>query len=655
MKAVARTGHRLFLSRLMKLFRLIPLFLLVAAADAQSVELTALGPFGGDVRSLAQHPDKPERIYLGTADGQIYVSRNRGENWEQLSPGLGRRDAVVDNLVFDPGDPDVLYAAGWELKSSRGWLYRTEDGGENWEAIDLEGFNSSVRAFAIAPSNSDYLAAGISEGVMLSTDRGETWDRISRGYRSLHNVHSLTFDPFDYRRLYVGTWRLGWRTDDLGENWTAIHSGMYWDSDIFTLLVDPRDTETVYASACSGVWKSNSGGNGWTKLKNGLPGEAKRTRTLRFDPSNPDTLYAGTTEGLYRSRDAGASWANLIPRLTINAVLIDPDDSRRLLVGTDDGGILLSRDGGDTFQPANDGFVHRQISSIAYSSNPDRIFTAVLMDGHLGGFFYSQDKGQSWTRYNEGLGDQISVIRSIHPSTDSSDVLLVTRSQIFHGIPGERAWQPLEGVTLAAINDVEVIGPSGNRLLIAGPGGIVSYDRKSQKQEAVTIAVYDREVFSLDRDPRSGALYAGTEMGVFRSDDGGSNWTIKVEGFPYTAVRLLESVSGVLFAATARGLFRSDNGGDSWTRCEGILPLELAAIAGQGQQVFVADELAGYLFSSRDGGRSFSAENLHQRASRISSLALPPDSRRLIVGTLSEGVLALEPSEKVAPAQGTNR
>ncbi len=248
-------------------------FLMVAFSSwglAQPV-LTALGPFGGDVRSLAVHPDRPEIFFLGTSDGQIFVSEDAGETWSQLVPGLNRRNLVIDNLAFDPLDPNTLYSATWELKSDKGWLFRTRDGGQTWQEISLDRFSSAIRAIAIAPSAPQQIALGISEGVILTLDGGETWDRITRGYRSMYNVESLAFDPQNSNTLYVGTWHLGWKTTNLGKNWKAIHEGMLLDSDMFSLLVNPHNPEVLFSSACTGVYKSENGGLRWTKLRNGLP------------------------------------------------------------------------------------------------------------------------------------------------------------------------------------------------------------------------------------------------------------------------------------------------------------------------------------------------------------------------------------------------
>jgi photosystem II stability/assembly factor-like uncharacterized protein len=86
------------------------------------------------------------------------VSEDGGESWSRLAPGLDRRNLVIDNLAFDPLDPNTLYAATWELKSDKGWLFRTRDGGQTWQEISLKRFNSAIRAIAIAPSDPQRIA-----------------------------------------------------------------------------------------------------------------------------------------------------------------------------------------------------------------------------------------------------------------------------------------------------------------------------------------------------------------------------------------------------------------------------------------------------------------------------------------------------------------
>ncbi len=611
-------------------------------------DLIPLGPFGGDVRSLASSPSRPDRVYLGTADGQIFASDDRGSAWHKLMPGIGRRELVIDALVVDPKHPDVIWAGGWELKSDRGGLYRSSDAGDSWQHIDLGEHQSSIRAVAVAPTDPNVVAVGITEGVLLSRDGGRHWDRITRGYRSLYNVHSLAFDPRDSNLLYVGTWRLAWKTPDLGKTWIAIHDGMYWDSDLFSFQIDPGAPDHLLVGACSGVYRSSNAGERWQRLKNGIPAAAKRTRAVRFDSRHPGLVYAGTTEGLYRSRNGGDGWEQVLPGVVINSILIDPENSDRMLLGTDDAGVLSTRDGGRTFVASNEGFCQRQVSYVASrrGSRPG-IFAAVTRDSSNGGFFWSEDGGRSWESFNEGLGEMVGSIRTILPSAQTAEVFLGTGQGVYRGVPGKKPWTRLPGTASMKVNGIQFLdGEAG--LLIGADRGVFRSDGDDAPPTRLKIDVYDRDVLCVFTDDQTGTAYIGTEMGVFRSDDDGHSWTLRVEGLPYLAVNDLSLVQNRLFAATKQGLYYSDDRGDHWSRANGVFPIEIAAVSGgtESGEVVAADPLVGYLFTSHDLGGSWEAINVGRELSRIRSFSRTP-SGELLAGTLAEGVyriLLVQPS-----------
>jgi photosystem II stability/assembly factor-like uncharacterized protein len=605
--------------------------------------LITLGPFGGDVRSLIVHPAKPDRFFLGTADGQIYVSGDQGRRWERLSPGIGRRNLVVDNLVFHPNDPNTLFAACWELKGSQGWLFKSEDGGKTWISLSLGAYHSAVRAIAIAPSEPDVIALGISEGVILSSDGGKSWERISRGYRSLHNVESMAFDPRDSKKLYVGTWRLGFRTQDRGAKWEPIHEGMSFDSDMFSLLVNPDNPQILYASACTGIYRSDSAGTIWKKLAAGLPKDANRTRTLLIDPVDSSTLYAGTTVGLFISKDGGASWTRLIGEVVINTISVHPIDTRVILVGTDDAGVLRSIDGGASFEQANDGFIHRQVADVQVApGEPAMVYAAITGDAHHGGFFYSRDSGRHWHSYNEGLRGVVDSISCIHAPAGSNLVFLGTKAGIFEGVPGERAWRPL--IPTAKLRILDLAAGPGNTLFVGAESGIYQLDLKLQRLRQLVIPVYKGRVNAVLHDEDSNLLFAAGETGVLRSADGGKTWAMKVRGLPYAPVHTLEKNGTRIFCGTRQGLFFTDNQGEAWTAGEGVYPLDIMTIRANPRretEVFAADFLVGYIFHSLDGGANWEVINRSKNSSRISRLAVGNEGE-LFAGTLSEGVYLID-------------
>src|SRR5690242_12098061 len=74
-----------------------------------------VGPFGGDARSLAAEHSNPDRMYVGTGTGQVYFSNDGGRNWSRFTTLAAPSDWVVDDVVIDPGNPRVVYAAMWSL------------------------------------------------------------------------------------------------------------------------------------------------------------------------------------------------------------------------------------------------------------------------------------------------------------------------------------------------------------------------------------------------------------------------------------------------------------------------------------------------------------------------------------------------------------
>ncbi len=123
----------------------------LASGIAGAGQWTALGPEGGDVRSLAHNPANPDHILLGTSSGALFTSRDGGRSWTRfahLGPG---DDYVLDHVVFDPQNPKKIYVSAWSFQNQQaGDIFRTHDGGKNWETLPAM-HGKSVRALAIAP------------------------------------------------------------------------------------------------------------------------------------------------------------------------------------------------------------------------------------------------------------------------------------------------------------------------------------------------------------------------------------------------------------------------------------------------------------------------------------------------------------------------
>jgi photosystem II stability/assembly factor-like uncharacterized protein len=373
------------------------------------------GPFGGDVTVLTIDPNNADRILIGSSDGQIYRSTDGGTIWKRLRPGINAPGFIVRVIHFDRERPNVIYVGvkpQTELgkDTDSGALFISDDNGESWREIPaMRG--RAMRSLSQSASDPNVMAIAASDGIYRSADRGKSWEMISRdGDPEFRGFHSIAIDPRDANAIYVGTHHLPWKTIDGGKNWKPTgykEIGMIDDSDIFTIHIDPDNPNTVMMSACSGIYRSRDAGSGWTKFQ-GIPYSSRRTHVIYRHPTKPQTIFAGTTEGLWVSSEDGKpdSWQQVTSsQLVINAIAVHPSQPDRIFLGTEDNGVLISTDGGESYEASNAGFVNRRVPAVlADSKVPGRVYSGVLFDGFNGGLFVSEDGGITWQQSMDGMG-----------------------------------------------------------------------------------------------------------------------------------------------------------------------------------------------------------------------------------------------------------
>jgi len=373
------------------------IFLLAALAGTTHAQTwERLGPEGGLVISLGSNSGGA--LFLGTADGHVFVKESGAAKWELRGRIGTRTDAVITRLLTLPGDATNVYAAVWyQQPQAGGGVFRSEDGARTWKLIGLQG--EAVRALEAAPSRPEEFIAGTRTGVFRSQDAGKNWQRISpAGDEEIRNLDSVAVDPKDPNTIYAGTYHLPWKTVDGGKSWKPVVAGLIDDSDIMSLRVDASDPARVYLSACSGIYRSENRGDAWTKLQ-GIPYAARRTQAIVQDPEAAKTLFAATTEGLWVTNDGGESWKLTSPQgWVVNAVVVLPNAPGKhtlLVIGTESQGILVSTDEAATFTSANEGFTHTVVKQLVGAwENPSRL--AMVLERNGQGILQSQDAGATW-------------------------------------------------------------------------------------------------------------------------------------------------------------------------------------------------------------------------------------------------------------------
>ena len=605
--------------------------LLLAATAARGQEWRALGPPGGDVRSLAVDPSRPDRIFLGTAYGHIFGSEDSGRHWTLLGRASSRLDAVITAIVVDPQDGNLLFASSWTRgEAAGGGVFRSADGGRTWSSAGLEG--QAVRALRMVPSDPNILVAGTLDGVYRSLDASRTWQRISpEHHEELRNFDSLAVDPGDPQILYAGTFHLPWKTVDGGKSWRPIHDGMIDDSDVMSLLVDAENPRRIYASACSGIYRTDDGARQWRKIQ-GIPYTARRTYATAQDPGMASSIYAATSEGLWKTADGGVTWRRTTPESwVVNAVVVAVGKPGRVLIGTEELGVLGSDDGGEHFQDANDGFEHRQILALGLDTKrPGRVL-AVLAHAPEP-VLASKDDGRTWSPLGPGLRAEQAL--GVFSAPDDAWWVSLARGGLLRYDAATQAWKQAGTLRGGPVDAKAALSANGRR----SAGKPSSSARSVPLQEVVTDMAFSSEEW-----------FAATGGGLLVSKDRGATWTrrpvgpldrlpvqsvlVSADGLRIRVVSLRELVfsedggkswawhdlplasggaltldgetgdNGTMVATARDGLYISRDGGTSWQQAASGLPATPVQGFASSGGVFVASMRTGGLYVSSDAGR----------------------------------------------------
>ena len=640
----------LFFARLLIL--LAPAVLLSAASgsDQTGMSFERVGPFGGDVRALLIDARDSRVLFLGSSDGQIFKSIDGGATWAPLVPGIGRRGLVVDAIVQHPSELNRFYAGAWDQLSRGGGLFESSDGGESWREVRLPGAKNAVRGIAISPSDSTRMVVGTLDGVFVSENSGRKWTRVFSSGGEIPSIESVAIDPVNPRNLYAGTWHLSYRSRDFGKTWVQANRGMVGDSDIFSIAINPRNPEVVYASACSGVYRSGNRAESWARLRPRQGRPDVRAQIVTIDPTDPDRVYVGSTEGLFVSNDDGRTWARKTDgRTIVNAIQVDPRDNRRIFLGTEDRGVLVSEDAGRSWKPSHHGFSQLYIASITPDPSASGIFLAgVRSAGDEGGVYSFSNHRDRWEKLSPEIAAQGDIL-SVLPVRGGTSLLAGTTRGIFHRAAGSSEWSRLSGPTAALkVNDLAL----GSDWVYAGTDEGVYRARVGElKFEKPDKRPYGPTVKCLSvpgSDPS--VVFAGGSMGVLRSVDSGMTWVASAAGLPMRAsVQCLAVSPGDsrhMFAGTMGGLYESRDGGSSWLKAsDGRLVEDIAAVAfldRDGRKVIAADHANGGVFLSQDAGVTWTRIVSPGFDAPLCSLAQDPVRPYLVyLGTSSEGVYRL--------------
>jgi photosystem II stability/assembly factor-like uncharacterized protein len=645
-------------------------FVLCLGADGQ--QWMRLGPEGGTVQSLGTVPGG--EIFLGTADGHVFASKDGANAWELRGRVGSRLDAVVTRVVANEHE---LFASVWYQQDGGGGVFQSSDAGRTWKLLGLE--QEAVRALEIAPSQPQELVAGTRTGVFRSQDDGKNWTRISpAGDQELRNIDSIAIDIGDPTLIYVGTFHLPWKTVDGGKTWQPITAGVIDDSDVMSMRVDATDPERLYMSACSGIYRSENRGAQWTKMQ-GIPYSARRTQALVQDPSNPKVLYAGTTEGLWVTRDGGESWTRTTSKdWIVNTVVVVGEKTggrERVVLGTEGQGIQVSDDAGVTFAFSNRGFTHTLVRQlVAHRNDPGHLVMIIQRSGWE--LLQSRDGGKTWqpmplTAVSTGKATKIRAYEV--QRIDSSPWGWLVRLQngqlwIWEDSRNEwREWTPRLPTTRIAVRNRRTAKSAKNtrfettRMEAVATIRAISQDAAFVSTREGLFRCAEPGVCTKLRAFRMGEVdtawvsSSGKEMAVIMggklglSADGGEIATWCDLPVPAAQIVSLDATGtgaeSNVYLSTTTGLFVSGDAGQHWKKPGAGLPRAQIDQWSRVPGIWMATERDGGVYISRDQGTTWQRVDQDAERSRFTAL-VPARDGAILASSQSEGLLELEVAEK---------
>ena len=390
----------------------------------EEMQFRHVGPVGNRVTTVAGIPNDPMTYYVGAASGGVWKTIDGGLNW---NPIFDNQDVhSIGAISIAPSDPMTIYVGTGESSirsnvSVGDGVYKSEDGGETWKHLGLKN-TGRISRIIIHPKNRDLIYVGSlghayapqkERGVFMSENGGESWKHVLF-IDDNTGISDMVMDPDNSRILFAGAWQLDLKT------WRRISGG-----------------------PGSGIFKSVDGGVNWTKLKgNGLPKKDVGKIALAMTPADPDRLYALIETGdgvpyngketefgeLWRSDDNGKTFKLVNSNRNLGGrqayytrTAASTDNPNEVYFMTSD--FFSSIDGGVTVTQALEGDGDEKEENGPQLASPNWDHHEMWIDpfdGNRmavagdGGISISQNRGKSW------LKTLLPIAQLYHVTTDNS-------------------------------------------------------------------------------------------------------------------------------------------------------------------------------------------------------------------------------------------
>jgi len=614
---------------------------------------------GGRITDIESPAGSPSTIYIGASTGGVMKTTDLGATWTNLFTGVPC--VSVGDIAIDPNNDQVIYCGTGEANSSSfsflgNGMYKSTDAGTTWQHIGLSNsayigrvlvdYSNSQRLFVAACGN--LFTTNDQRGVYRSEDGGLNWQRMLYLTDSTSAI-DLVQHPTNPQILYASMWErvrglvyrrsFGntsgiWKSTDGGTTWNEMINGLPKGSNVgrIGIAIAKSNPDILYAfydldNTEVAVYKSLNGGQSWTRTNDGaLYGMNSNFGwyfgQVRVDPLNPDRVFVMGVN-LFRTDNGGSSWTDL----SFNDIHVDHhamifDEANNSIIEGNDGGLYRSQNNGNNWTkfynlPLTqfyaidvDNLLPQRIYGGTQDNNTIRTLTGGTSDWSaiLGGDgmytlvdytnsntiyaeyqwgnLYRSDDGGSNMNYIAGpmSFDRVSwsAPLAMHPQNPS--ILYFGTYRVWKSTNKGNSWQAVSNDLTAGINQyfytittiaISTLNPS---IVVAGTGdGKVHVSTNDgQTWQNITAGLPNRWITKVATDPFDSQTIYATISGfrwdeplphVFKSVNLGSTWT-DISGnlpeFPVNDIALDPNLPGKILVATDAGVYGTVDGGSGW-------------------------------------------------------------------------------------------
>lgn len=505
---------------------------------------------GGDKGriGMAVSPINPEVLYavVEAAEGQsgFYRSSNRGESWTRMSDHVSSSPQYYQELVACPHQFDRVYSLDT-------YNQVTEDGGRTFRALGESDKHVDNHALVIDPQDPDHLILGCDGGVYETWDRGDTYDfKANLPLTQFYKVAVSNEKPFYF--VYGGTQDNATQGGPSRTNNTHGIRNSDWFitvfGDGFDPAVDPEDPDTIYSQwQYGGLVRYNRRTGNRVDIKpqesaDGPPLRWNWDSALAISPHNSKRIYYGS-QILFASDDRGDSWQAISPDLsrnldrnqlkvmgrvwpaeavaknastsqygTIVSVSESPLVQGLIYVGTDDGMVQITEDGGQNWRGVST-FGSLPIPEFGYINDieadlhdPDTVYVAI--NNHKRGDFQpyiakSTDRGRTWESIHSNLPERGSVYTLKQDHENPNLLFCGTEFGCFTSVDGGSKWLKMGGLPTIAIRDIEIQRQENDLVLASFGRGFYILDDYSPLRQVDSELSGKNHIFPI----RTGLIY----------------------------------------------------------------------------------------------------------------------------------------------------